>query len=77
MSVGANTRAATRARSKKEFTSKLGIVVEEADECCFWMELLTETGLIDNKRIAGLYQEAIEITKIMAVSRKNSRDGGS
>ena len=41
-SVGANTRAAFRGRSKKEFIAKLGIVIEEADESLYWLELLTE-----------------------------------
>ncbi len=43
-SVGANYRAACRARSKAEFISKMGTVVEEADETVFWLELLVETG---------------------------------
>ena len=45
-SVGANFRAATRGRSKKEYESKLSTVVEEADESCFWMELLMESDII-------------------------------
>jgi four helix bundle protein len=43
-SVGANYRAAGRARSKAEFTSKIAIVVEEADETVFWLECLVESG---------------------------------
>lgn len=39
-SVGANYRAATRARSNKEFVSKINIVLEEIDECCFWLEII-------------------------------------
>jgi len=42
-SVGANYRAVCRSRSKAEFIAKLGIVVEEADESAFWLELLIET----------------------------------
>jgi four helix bundle protein len=41
-SVGANYRAACRARSKPEFIAKIGIVEEEADESAFWMELIIE-----------------------------------
>jgi four helix bundle protein len=44
--VGANYRAVCRARSKQEFIAKLGIVVEESDESCFWLELIVESGLI-------------------------------
>lgn len=64
-SVGANTRAAFRGRSNKEFVAKLGIVIEEADESCFWLEVLEELELIkDNKRIKSLLQEANELTII-------------
>src|SRR5436305_391415 len=44
-SIGANYRAACRGRSKAEFIAKLGIVLEEADETVFWLELLPEAGL--------------------------------
>src|ERR1700709_1735710 len=45
-SVGANYRAACRARSKAEFHAKLSIVVEEADESVFWMEILVEAEIV-------------------------------
>lgn len=73
-SVGANVRAATRARSKAEYYSKLSIAVEEADESAFWMELLIEAGIVSEKKLAALYSESIEITKILAVSRKTSKN---
>lgn len=41
-SVGANYRAANRARSDREFISKMNIVLEEVDECCFWLEIIKE-----------------------------------
>ena len=43
-SIGANYRAACRARSRAEFIAKLGVVVEEADESIYWIELLGESG---------------------------------
>ena len=73
-SVGANFRAATRARSKAEFYSKLSVVVEEADESAFWMELLIEAKIFPEKKLVSLYNESIELTKIMAVSRKTSKN---
>ncbi|MBZ0204473.1 MAG: four helix bundle protein [Ignavibacteria bacterium] len=73
-SVGANFRAATRVRSKAEFNSKLSIVVEEADETSFWMELLIESGIVSESKLSSLYKESIEITKIMAVSRKTAKN---
>jgi four helix bundle protein len=45
-SVAANYRAAGRARSKAEFISKLGVVIEEADETVFWLEFLADTGIV-------------------------------
>ena len=45
-SVGANYRAACRAKSSADFISKMGIVEEEADESIYWMELLIEAGIV-------------------------------
>jgi four helix bundle protein len=68
-SVGANYRAACRGRSKAEFIAKLGIVEEEADESAYWMELITDGGLLSGRRVDGLWKEACELTAIMAASR--------
>ena len=72
-SVGANFRSATRARSKKEFISKLSIALEEADESIYWMELLIESGTIKKPKLIPLINEALELTKIIAVSLKTSK----
>jgi four helix bundle protein len=70
-SVGANYRSACRARSKAEFTAKLGIVEEEADESAFWMEIIIESGLLKGDRsIRLLLKEANELVAIMVASRK-------
>jgi len=45
-SVGANYRAVCRARTRAEFVAKLGIVLEEADETCFWLELLADALIV-------------------------------
>ena len=63
-SVGANYRAAQRARSHAEFRAKLGIVEEEADESVYWIELLMEAGVVPAERLQDLYQEANEILAI-------------
>ena len=70
-SVGANYRAVCRARSKAEFISKLGVVIEEADESAFWLEIIIETNIIKGSIIEPLLQETNEIIAIM-VSSKNS-----
>jgi four helix bundle protein len=72
-SVGANYRAACRARSTAEFVSKLGNVLEEADESGYWMELIIEGGLIPAKRVQPLLTEANELTAIFFSSRRTTR----
>ena len=74
-SVGANYRAACRGRSKAEFISKLGTVEEEADESAYWMELIIDGSLLPTRRVNALYQEACELTAIMAVSRISASAG--
>src|SRR5688572_3890287 len=72
-SVGANYRAACRGRSKAEFLSKLGVVEEEADESCFWMELVIEGGMKAPKLVLPLHRKADELVRIMAASIKTAR----
>ena len=71
-SVAANYRAACRARSHAEFVAKLCIVVEEADESLFWLEMLRESGLIRAQRLSGLVQEAEELVAMFSASRKTA-----
>ena len=67
-SVGANYRAACRGRSKAEFVAKLGIVIEEADESGFWLELIIEGELLRAELVQPLLDEANELTSIMTRS---------
>src|SRR5438874_12738114 len=60
-SVGANYRAACRAKSKPAFISKMGDVLEEADECGYWIELLSESGKVDPNIAAPVLSEANEL----------------
>src|SRR5262245_18836092 len=59
--MAANYRAAGRARSKAEFVSKMGIVVEEADETVFWLELLMESGFVKPTKLGQIFAEANEL----------------
>jgi four helix bundle protein len=70
--VGANYRAACRARSKAEFAAKMGVVEEEADESAYWLELVIEAGLLDQALVQPLLQEATELAKIAMTSRKTA-----
>lgn len=72
-SVGANYRAACRARSPAEFRAKLGIVEEEADEAIYWLELLVESQLLSEARLKDLLQEANEILAIVVKSITTSK----
>ena len=64
-SVGANYRAVCRARSDRERYAKLCIVVEEADETQFWLEILVESDLIKIEEVLDIRQEVEEIVKVM------------
>ena len=72
--VGSNYRAACRARSHAEFISKLAIVVEEADETVYWLDVLTESQLVKAARLGDLQKEANELLSIFAAAHKTARD---
>jgi four helix bundle protein len=72
-SVGANYRAACRARTGPNFLHKLSIVVEEADETVYWLELIRDAGLVSPRRLASLTDEAEQILKIMSASLKTAQ----
>ena len=69
-SVGCNYRAACRGRSRAEFISKMGIVIEEADETAYWLEIIIESRIMKQELIEPLLCEASEIIAIMAASKK-------
>ena len=73
-SVAANYRAACRARSHRDFIFKLGIVEEEADETLFWLEFISDTGLIPRTKLEDLISEAGQITAIMVASRRTAKN---
>lgn len=72
-SVGTNYRAVCRARSPKEFVSKVGIVVEEADETVYWIELLIEAQIVAAGRLHPLLAEANELLAIFAASLRTAK----
>jgi four helix bundle protein len=73
-SVAANYRAVCRSRSKAEFISRISVVVEEADETAFWLELLIETSIIPEVRLRDLLTEANELLAIFAASLWTARE---
>ena len=64
-SVGANYRVSCRGRSDKEKQSKLGVTLEEADECGYWLELLQAVSVGDPKERAALLEESLEFLRIL------------
>jgi len=72
-SVGANYRAACRARSPADFIAKMGIVEEEADESLFWMELLIESGIMQASELEPMMKEADELLAITVSSIKTAK----
>jgi four helix bundle protein len=73
-SVAANYRAALRAKSRADFINKITIVLEEADETGFWIELTELAGLLSIRRLAALRAEAEELTKIFNATRMTTRN---
>ena len=75
-SVGANYRAACRAKSTADFISKMGTVEEESDESGYWMELLVDSGKLKPAEASSLIKEAGELTAITVASINTARKSG-
>lgn len=74
-SVGANYRAAARARSQADFISKLGVVEEECDESAYWMEVIIARKLLTRAQLKKIVAEANELLAITVASIKTARRG--
>ena len=72
-SVGANYRAACRAKSTADLIHKLSIVEEEADECLYWLELLNDSGIVSEKKLSKLFSDVNEILAMTVSSIKTIR----
>lgn len=72
-SIASNYRATCRARSKAEFLAKMGVVVEEADETVFWLEVLIEGEVLPKQQVDGLLEEANQLVAIFSASRQTAR----
>jgi four helix bundle protein len=71
--MAANYRAVGRARSKAEFVATIGIVIEEADETVFWLELLAESGIVKPEKLHEMLDEASQLLSIFSASGKTAR----
>jgi four helix bundle protein len=72
-SMAANYRAVGRARSRAEFVAKLGVVVEEADETIFWLEMLVDSGILPASKLRELLDESNQLLLIFSASRTTAR----
>ena len=72
-SVGANYRATQREKSKADYIYKLEIVIEEADKTMYWLEVMSETRLIDTKIASALIKEANELVSIFVATVKTTK----
>lgn len=75
-SVGANYRAACRAKSRADFIAKTGIVEEEADETVYWLEIRAESGLMLRELLADLLSEGNAIVSLVVASIRTARNKG-
>lgn len=73
-SIGANTRESWNAQSKADFVNKLSIALKEADETAYWLELLVESGIIDQTTFQPLFKELTEIIALLTASIKTAKN---
>jgi four helix bundle protein len=73
-SIGANYRAACRAKSTPDMINKMKIVEEESDETMYWLEILTETDLVSQEHVQDIYKETNEILAMTVASLKTLRN---
>ena len=71
--MAANYRAAGRSRSKAEFIAKIGVVIEEADETVFWLEMLRDSGIVKPTKLDSMLDEANQLLAIFTASRRTAK----
>jgi len=74
-SIGANLREANRSRSKSEFISKIGDCLKELDETAYWLELLTDSGILAPAKFAALREECDQLLAIFTTISKKTKAG--
>lgn len=77
-SIGANVREGKNAASKADFINKMNIALKEADETQYWLELLYESGYLDELQFTSIYNDSKEIvallTSIIKTSKASQKD---
>ena len=75
-SVGANVREAKRAQTDADFYAKLTIALKEADETAYWLELLHESGILDNAGFDSIYADCQELIRLLTAITKTPKTKG-
>ena len=65
-SIGANVREGVRGQTKPDFIAKMSVTQKEAEETCYWLELLYESGYINKSIFESMYRDNLEINRILA-----------
>lgn len=73
-SIGAQVREAKFAQSRADFVAKLSIALKEANETLYWLELLHDSGFIEDEAFASIYNDAKEVTAILVSSVKKIKE---
>lgn len=73
-SIGANSREAERGQSKADFYAKFNIALKEADETAYWLELLHESGYIDETAFDSIYADCDELIRLLVSITKTSKE---
>lgn len=71
-SIGANAKEGSRGQSKADFAAKMSIALKEASESEYWIELLHETGYLDEKEANSLLDDCVELIKILTSITKTA-----
>ena len=72
--IGAMVREAEQAESRADFIHKLAIALKEANESAYWLELLNQSGYIDENGYESIYPESVELLKLLTAIIKSSKD---
>jgi four helix bundle protein len=73
-SIGANVREAQQAESKADFAHKMAIALKEADETCYWLELLHQAEYITEAQYRSIYADAQELMRLLVATVKSARN---
>lgn len=72
-SVGANVKEGVRAQSKADFTAKMSIALKEASETEYWLELLHESGYVEDSHFENIYADNVELIKLLMAITKTAQ----